>query len=397
VHFPPFEEDAHLLNQTHPDTIPTIKALWDEFLPWIASSEVSIGADEYEPSLADAYIDFVNELASYIHAKSGKTVRVWGTAEPSLTKKISRNVTIQHWDFPDASIPVRLMAQGYDVINSEQAFLYLDGKTSDDGQFPQSIDESLIWAGAPGRRGWAPNVFSATDASNNTEHTNPRLRGALFALWNDWGNNATTPLEVYYQLARSVPLVAERAWAGAGVRASELARAQFDAAYPALNSAAPGQNLNRVVKPAHGGVVFEYDLTHRAPGAVVQTGFPSVGPPYTLSFEVMDDPAHPGSAVLFSGSDTSLLAGNLTFVSYGQQYSLPIHLPTTRFASVEIHATREATYALVDGRRLWWTTEMDIWGEYMARGNMSFAAPAATIGQASSGVRFGKVSLTLGA
>jgi hexosaminidase len=306
-------------------------------------------------------------------------------------------VTVQHWDFPDASVPVRLLAAGYDVINSEQAFLYLDGKTSDDGQFPQSLNETLLWAGAPGGRGWAPNVFSPTDASNNTSAHYPRLRGALFALWNDWGNNATTPLEIYYQLARSVPLFAEKTWAGSGVRASELTRAQFDGAYPALNAAAPGQNLNRVVRAGAGGVVFSYNLTQHGPGAVVHTGVPSVGPPYTLSFDVMDDPKHPGQAVLFAGLDTTLLAGNLTFVSYGQRYSLPVHLPTDRFAHVEIHATREYTYALVDGKRYWWATEMDIWGEYMARGNMSFAAPSGTLGTAGSGVRLGRVSLVLGA
>jgi hypothetical protein len=212
-------------------------------------------------------------------------------------------VTVQHWDFPDASVPVRLLAAGYDVINSEQAFLYIDGKTSDDGQFPQSLNETLLWAGAPGGRGWAPNVFSPTDVGNNTSVHHPRLRGALFALWNDWGNNATTPLEIYYQLARSIPLFAEKTWTGSGVRASELTQVQFDGAYPALNAAAPGQNLNRVVSVGAGGVVFSYNLTQHGPGAVVHTGVPSIGPPYTLSFDVMDDPKHPGKAVLFAGLD----------------------------------------------------------------------------------------------
>lgn len=34
--------------------------------------EVSIGADEYEASLADDYIEFVNTMADYIYAQSGK-------------------------------------------------------------------------------------------------------------------------------------------------------------------------------------------------------------------------------------------------------------------------------------------------------------------------------------
>lgn len=39
--------DYSLLNISHPETIPTVKAIWRVFLPWIQSKVVSIGADEY--------------------------------------------------------------------------------------------------------------------------------------------------------------------------------------------------------------------------------------------------------------------------------------------------------------------------------------------------------------
>lgn len=60
------------MNITQPEMIPTIKSIWKEFLPWFYGSEVSIGADEYEASLANDYIDFVNTMADYIHQQSGK-------------------------------------------------------------------------------------------------------------------------------------------------------------------------------------------------------------------------------------------------------------------------------------------------------------------------------------
>jgi hexosaminidase len=112
----------------------------------LSAAEVSIGADEYTASLADDYISFVNEMADYISNKSDKSIRIWGTNEPSSKLSISTNMTIQHWDFPGDSIPVRLMSQGYRVINSEQSFLYLDGKTLDDGQFPTELNASLTIA-----------------------------------------------------------------------------------------------------------------------------------------------------------------------------------------------------------------------------------------------------------
>ncbi|KAI0830841.1 glycoside hydrolase [Trametes gibbosa] len=388
------------LNLSYPDTIPTIKSIWDEFLPWFSAPEVSIGADEYDAALADDYISFVNTMATYISAQSHKSIRIWGTNEPSKTLSVSSNITIQHWDFPGDDVPLRLLAQGYRVINSEQAFLYLDGKTSEDGQFPQELDQDLMWAGAPDGRGWAPNVFSRTDAGNNTRPDAPGLRGAVFALWNDWGNNATTALEIYYQLARSAAVFAEKAWAGSGARqppATELARADFDKVYPLLNAAAPGQNLNRVVRPAQGtgATVFGY----AAPHAPLDTRIPSVGPPYTLTFRVKPGGRDPDAGLLFSGIDSRLHVANLTFEATGQLYALGYVLPQSRFTSVAIRATREYTYAVIDGDEAhprYWTTLMDIWGDYMALGNMSFAAPSQQIGGGGFAGTIRDVTLTLG-
>ncbi|KAH8094668.1 glycoside hydrolase [Cristinia sonorae] len=383
------------LNLSVPETIPTIKSIWDEFLPWFTSSEVSIGADEYDAKLADDYIGFVNEMSSYIHQKSGKSIRVWGTNEPSTTLSISKNVTIQHWDFPADDIPTRLMDAGYQVINSEQAFLYLDGKTSLDNQFPQELNQDLIWSGAPGGKGWAPNIFSPTDPSNNTNIRNPNLRGSIMALWNDWGNNATTRLEIYYQLSRSLAVFGEKAWSGSEVRDTALTRAQFDAVYPVLNAAAPGQNLNRVV-PSRNGVVYNFNLGFNGQTTHVD----SVGPPYTMTFSVIPSSRSPSQGLLFSGIDSKLHVANLTFEATGKLYPLGYTLPLGKWTKVAIHATREYTYAVINddaSTKRFWTTTMDLWGSEMAVGNMSFAAPSKTFGGDGFSGSIKDISIVLGA
>lgn len=377
------------LNLSYPETIPTIKSIWDQVLPWFASSEVSIGADEYDSSLADDYISFVNEMAEYISNKSGKSIRIWGTNEPSQTLSISQNVTIQHWDFPDDSIPVKLMSQGYRVINSEQRYLYLDGKTSDGGEFPYELNASLIWSGAPGNKGWAPNIFSPTDASNNTSPNEPLLRGSIMAMWNDWGNNATTPLEIYYQLAKSLAMFSEKVWAGSEIRDTRLTQEEFEAIYPVLNAAAPGQNLNRAVS-VQNGTVFHYDSVRSG----IETSFDSVGPPYTLKFDInptSDD------GTIFSGIDSILFLQSLTFQdpATNEYYPLGVTLPKDSYSTVEIHATTLYTYALInETSKYWWTTNLDIWGEYMKEANMSFAAPSKAIGGFVGELR--NVSLVVG-
>lgn len=75
------ENDIDLLNISHPEAIPTMKAIWGTFLPWFQSKVVSIGADEYLGSEAD-YNMFVNEMNSFIAAESGKLIRIWGTFPP---------------------------------------------------------------------------------------------------------------------------------------------------------------------------------------------------------------------------------------------------------------------------------------------------------------------------
>ncbi|KAJ7512061.1 glycoside hydrolase superfamily [Mycena galericulata] len=397
------------LNLSYPDTIPTIKSVWDEILPWFTSSEVSIGADEYNSALADDYISFVNEMSDYIAAKSGKSIRVWGTYEPSNTMSISTNVTIQHWDFPGDSIPVQLMQKGYRVINSEQQFLYLDGKTSDAGQFPVELDQTLMWSGAPDGGGWAPNIFTRNDPSNNTNPENPLLRGSIMAMWNDWGNNATTPLEIYYQLARSLAVFAEKTWAGSEVRDTALTQDQFNSIYETLNAAAPGQNLNRVVRPQPNNIIFEYSTV----SSPLTTFFDSVGPPYTLKFTIkpssateINVPLLDGSSmlvpfdggVIFAGNDSKLHVQSLAFedpsteIRYPLSYTLPPNVRTT----VEIHATRNYTYALIGGEVHWWMTDLDIWGEYMKPANMSFAAPSRFIGAEGFNGELSDISLSLG-
>ncbi|KAF5393597.1 hypothetical protein D9757_000004 [Collybiopsis confluens] len=397
------EGSPDLLNISFPETIPTIKSIWDAILPWFTSSEVSIGADEYDESLANDYITFVNEMNGYIGSTSGKDVRIWGTNEPSRTEKIAENVTIQHWWFPGGSIPVQLMNQGYSIINSEQVFLYLDGKFSDEGQFPWTLNLTRLWSGAPGGKGWAPNIFSADDRTNNTSVDNPLLRGSIMALWNDWGNNATTTLEIYYQLAQSIAVLGEKTWAGSDVRESGLTKEEFEKIYPILNAAAPGQNLNRATGLPAGAQVFNVKNVSTFP---FKTEFESVGPPYTFSFSVKPPPSSPPihngstSTPLFTGLDSIFYLESMTFEdpATNLRYDLGFDLTSEVFTDVEIHATINHTYAQLNGgeERFYWTSNLSIWGEYFQLVNMSFAAPSHVFGAEGFGGELVNVTLRLG-
>ena len=118
------ERKKDLLNLTHPESIPTVKRIWAEFLPWFQTKEVHIGADEYDATLADDYITFVNEMAALVRETSGKRVRIWGTNEPSENLTISKDVIVQHWQYGESD-PVELHRAGYDLINSQDWWAYM--------------------------------------------------------------------------------------------------------------------------------------------------------------------------------------------------------------------------------------------------------------------------------
>lgn len=120
-------EKKDLLNLTHPESIPTVKKIWAEFLPWFQTKEVHIGADEYDSTLADDYITFVNEMSTFIQETSGKRVRIWGTEEPSENLTISKEVIVQHWQYGQSD-PVELQKSGYDLINSQDWWAYMSLK-----------------------------------------------------------------------------------------------------------------------------------------------------------------------------------------------------------------------------------------------------------------------------
>ncbi|KAF7799327.1 hypothetical protein EIP86_010559 [Pleurotus ostreatoroseus] len=195
-----------LINLTVPDAIPTIKSIWKEYLPWIHSKQVSIGADEYDEDLADDYNNFVNTMSEFIGQEANKTIRIWSTLEPSNRTSVSKRIIKQHWDFSDGD-PFGLIHEGYNVINSEDSVQYIVVKD---------------------------------------------------AVWNDHGPNGSTVLEAFYTFKEGLPVVAAANWQAAS-RPGHLTHTQFLQAYPILEAVAPGQNLDRRV-PSKGPVVVSYDL-----------------------------------------------------------------------------------------------------------------------------------------
>ncbi|KAJ5498764.1 Beta-hexosaminidase subunit alpha/beta [Penicillium expansum] len=282
-------ESRDLLNLSHPDTVPLMKSIWTEFLPWFHTKEVHIGADEYDPNFADDYVEFVNEMSRFIQETSSKSVRIWGTYEPSNIT-IDKNVTIQHWQYGQSD-PVDLARNGYQVINSEDWWAYMSLKSNhipiSPAPYPQFFNNARVvnFADQDGWQ-WTPELFNPV---NTTEQPDANaVPGALLAAWNDSGPDATTQLEAYYAIRDGIPVVASRAWCGArGPRLHEQTLAE---SIVELSSQAVGQNLDRRLpgEESHGlGPLLSWTRpTTNSNQDEYNLGYGSKGMDYTLRLDV---------------------------------------------------------------------------------------------------------------
>ncbi|KAL2844278.1 glycoside hydrolase superfamily [Aspergillus pseudodeflectus] len=316
-----------LLNLSHPETIPTIQRIWAEFLPWFDVKEVHVGADEYDATLADDYINFVNTMADFVNETSGKSIRIWGTPmdEPSTNIRINPEITIQHWQFGQSD-PLDLVAQGHAVINSNDWWAYMGIKNDHTpiypATYPQFFNESRIldFGEVPGWQ-WTPKDFNHVNASLQLRSEEPLLKGAVLAAWNDNGPDASTKLEMYYAMRRGIALVGARAWSGS--RGPKVHPETLASSIDFFSPLAPAQNLDRVIVPDAGNgesdVLFSWTRPACSPANNHTTlGKGSKGMNYTLTLKAT------GPFTLSSADNTLSLTetGELIFNEDGYMYPL---------------------------------------------------------------------------
>ncbi|KAH7091986.1 glycoside hydrolase superfamily [Paraphoma chrysanthemicola] len=291
-----------LLNLSHPDAIPTVKAIWTEFLPWFKTKEVHIGADEYAAELADDYIGFVNEMATFVNTTAGKRIRIWGTYEPSENLTISKDIIVQHWQYGQSD-PIQLQNDGYQLINSEDWWAYMSLKNDHTpilpAPYPQfyNATRTLNFANRPGWQ-WEPSLYNPVNTSQQLAFNASGNKGAVLAAWNDNGPDATTQLEAFYAMREGIPVMAARAWSGH--RGANINAEQLPGSIAFLAPKAPGQNLDRRLpssqNPWKTTPLISWTQRSTVSGNMSRGSY---GPPYTLTLNV-------SAPFTLSGVDTTL-------------------------------------------------------------------------------------------
>ncbi|KKY30721.1 putative glycosyl hydrolase family 20 [Diaporthe ampelina] len=416
-----YSGDLSLLNISHPETIPTMKTIWGEFLPWFHTKVVSIGADEYTGPSTD-YNDFVNAMASYVGGESGKLIRIWGTFPPVYNEtynNIYQNVSVQHWEYFEDNPYYDYILNNYSVVNSNDDY-YIVNKWAPAGGYLNHINLTKTFYGTPpDATYWRPYVFDQKNATNNPSEANPFVLGSIVPMWNDYGANTSVYTEAYYAWRDGIPALADKQWGG------NLSETDFSAVFETLHADIPGQNLDRTIV-SDGDVIFNYtfagntsftdaspnsftidtdcetsgSLLSVSPACSVVTPLSSKGRNYTLTLSdlTISSLDLPTNATLITGSDsTLLLTPNITFFAGGNYFRLNTSLPLNETVDLSIIARGNRTYAsLNSGPEEEFLAKIGYNGLGFHWAEIAFEAPLNKIGGEGSGWRgtLGGFSLT---
>jgi len=217
------------LDLSKQESIDFVKQIWGEFMPWFRADYVHIGADEYSsaPEAHAGYKKYINEVAAYIKAH-GKKVRMWGGLKVGGgAEGVDRDIVVSLW-YPGYHNPVDAVKEGYNLINTQDGYLYIVPFA---GYYYQFLNSKYLY------ENWVPNQFGD---EGKFPYQDPHILGGMFAVWNDKVGFPYTSEDVHELVLPAMPTLAEKLWSGppTGKRSFE----EFEKDYKVLGDG-PGVNI----------------------------------------------------------------------------------------------------------------------------------------------------------
>lgn len=313
-------------------------ALFDEYLggesPLFQSDTVNAGVDEYwdkgTTAQKEAFRRYMNFMKELIVDKYGKNVRMWGSLSqfPGSTE-VSKDIILEIWNCSEDD-PIARIAEGYQVINIPQPYLY----TTPGRYHKDMIREQYVYDN------WDPLMFNE---SKRAEKGEPLVLGAKAALWGDENREGITEADLNERYLRAAAMLAEKTWGGTKEEDTFL---DYEQTFDRLREGPGTQIANQIDSAAN--VVLDYDFENVSSdgktifdksgngyngtidgGQIVElegekwmkfdgndsvkTPLTSLGYPYTVSFDVYLDGTQSNTkdSALFGGYDGELLIAGL--------------------------------------------------------------------------------------
>jgi hexosaminidase len=295
--------NPYYMDVTNPQTVVRMKKLLDEVIPLFDAPDFHIGTDEYsvggspedQLKFQEAFRVFINTMAAYVRSK-GKNCRIWSGYEHMLgDTPIDSDITIDMWESNDAQAE---MAQGHNIINSDQGVTYIVP-----GAHYYGVNNASVY------NNWEPWKMNS-DPSKNPDPNDPRFLGSKLHVWMDKGPDGYDMTEVAALTQPSLMAFGEKMWGTKGF--ADYSKFAQQTAY--LYNV-PGVTIfDRIPAKSKDGIVLsaagEHDLTQKSTVPLAFYGKPRTDLewPWTLSMHVMKTADTQDRGVIISSNNMEVCA-----------------------------------------------------------------------------------------
>lgn len=285
------------LDINNPKTYEVIDNVFKEYLegkdPVFVDPEVHIGTDEYAKKEAESFRKFTDHYIRFVQG-FGKKVRLWGalTHAQGKTPVTSKGVTMNAW-YNGYADPKEMVRLGFDQISTPDGWLYIVPAA---GYYYDFLNIKRLY------EAWEPNQIGKETFLMG----HPKIRGGMFAVWNDHVGNGITMKDVHQRAFPAVQVLAEKMWAGK----TEQSNWDTFAKNKSEIGEGPGLNMRGFVNsPTGDGVVLKDNLAGKGNlngNQVIELPLEEIGYPYSVSFTLKPEKGNKGDAVLFKSANAQV-------------------------------------------------------------------------------------------
>lgn len=410
-------ENAAMLDVSNPEVIEYIKGIYDEYLDGgedsvFRDATFHIGSDEFYGD-AEEYRAYLDEMLRYVRDEKGRTTRVWGSLshKSGSTPVTSENIEMNIWNCGWAN-PQAMYNQGYNLINTDDAYLYIVPGAN---YYMNYLNSQWLY------NNWEVNKFSNGVVIPQGAK---QMRGGMFAIWNDMIDKSSNGIVEYDLFDRTLPAIqvlSEKMWGEAEDKTYEEFKAVADKV-----SLAPNTNPKYEVE-SKTEKVLEYDFNNINENSVedksgndynsldlnnsvvqggslrlnggnsyLKTPIKNIGPNYSVSFSVNRSiDSDESEQILFESPQGTFKAvqsetGKVGFSREGYNYSFNYTLPKGEWVDITIIGKINKTELYINGEYVDEISKSSSEGKFG-----TFVFPLETVGSESNSFKGDIDNLTI--
>lgn len=229
--------------------------------------------------------------------------------------------------------PRAMIEAGYDVISIPDGLTYIVPAA---GYYYDYLNTKYLY------EKWTPAVIGG----EVFEEGHPKIKGGMFAVWNDHCGNGISVQDVHHRIMPALQTVALKAWDGVN---TTLPYWEFDIKRESL-SEAPGVNLLARPHANRRGVIL--DVAKPKPGSI--SSISDIGYDYRVEFDLTAGLNEKGMVMFESPSSkfyiTDPSEGKLGYTRDGYNYRFNYAAPVGKLVKVAVEGTNKSTKLFIDGK-----------------------------------------------